>query len=242
MVGKRRRGEGRRRFWLLAVVIAAVVLASGSLIAYNMLSRGSCGYLGARGVEVYLDRSSSLLPNYSLATVGPKAARYEVYIFYDLYCPFCAWEFYESLGILVGYAGEGKVKLYFVDTVLHSGALESHGLLRSLVGSNGLYLEALYRAACELHVRGYSPDPAFMRKVFEELNVTVDELRAGREAVEARRITEAAVSLLAGILGSQYYVGTPTIVIYDVEQRRIVDVVLGRVEAREIELRLRQLP
>jgi len=246
MVGKRRRGEGRRRFWLLAVVIAAVVLASGGLIAYNMLSRGSCSYLEAWGVEVYLDRSSSLLPNYSLATVGPKTARYEVYVFYDLYCPYCAWELYESLGILVGYAEEGKVKLYFVDTVLHTvlhrEALESHGLLRSLVGSNGLYLEALYRAACELHVKRNNPDPAFMRKVFRELNVTVDERRAEREAVEARRVTEAAVSLLAGILGSQRYVGTPTIVIYDVEQRRIVDVIPGRVEAREIELRLRQLP
>jgi len=238
MASRRRRGEGRRRFWLLAAIIAAVVLASGGLIAYNMLSRGSCSYLGAWGVKVYFDRSSSLLPNYSLATVGPKAARYEVYVFYDLYCPYCAWEFYESLGILVGYAEEGKIKLYFVDTVLHREALESHGLLRSLVGSNGLYLEALYRAACELHVKRNNPDSAFMRKVFRELNVTVDGLRAGREAVEARRVTEAAVSLLTIMLGRA---GTPVIVIYDAEQHRIADVVIGRVEVGEIELRLRQL-
>lgn len=242
MRGRRRKSERGGRLWLIIGIGVLVILVSGGLIAYNILSRETCGYLGVGGVEVYFDSSSKLLPNMSLVAVGPRVARYEVYVFYDLYCPYCAWELYESLGILLSYARDGKIKLYFVDTILHPEALEPHGLLRATVGFDSIFLEALYKASCQLHVNRVLPDASFMRRVLSEFNVSTDDKRVRDEAGVAQRISGEAVQLLATITGNPAYVGTPTIVVYDVEFGRIVNLVPGRVEPGKLDSLLRSLP
>jgi hypothetical protein len=241
---RRKDGGGRRFLLLLAGIVVLVVFVSGGLIAYNMLS-GRCdlGVLeGFGGVRVYFDERSSLLPNLSLVAVGPERARYEVYVFYDLYCPFCAWEFYESLPILLGYSSSGKVKLYMVDTILHREARESHGLLRSAVGSNASYLKALYLASCRLHVNGRVPDASYMRDVLGKLNVTVSDNVVRIEIAKAQQVTDGALRLLATLYGSPAYVGTPTIVVYDSEFREVRVFLPGRVEPERIDFALRTLP
>jgi Protein-disulfide isomerase len=241
----KRRKDGWRRFYLfVAGAFVLVVLVSGGLIAYNMLS-GRCDLSVLEGfseVNVYFDERSSLLPNLSLVALGPERARYEVYVFYDLYCPYCAWEFYESLQVLLGYAVSGKVKLYMVDTILHPEAMRSHGLLRGTVGQGDSYLKALYLASCRLHLAGRSPDASYMRDALSELNATVPDERVAVEEARARQVTDVALRLLAMLHGNPAYVGTPTIVVYDVEFGEVRMILPGRVEPERIDFALRTLP
>jgi hypothetical protein len=237
-------GDRGRLVWLLAGIAFIVVVVSGSLIAYNMLS-SKCNVRDVEGfsdIIVGFDERSSLLPNLSLVALGPERARYEVYVFYDLYCPFCAWEFYESLPILLSYANSGKVKLYMVDTILHGEARESHGLLRGSVDFKGTFIKALYISSCRLHVEGKVPDPSYMRGVLSRLNITIPEDRVRVEVAKAQQITRAALNLLTSLYGDPRYVGTPTIVVYDVEFREVKAILPGRVEPGRIDLTLKSLP
>ncbi len=240
---RRRGGDRRKPLWLIAVALVSIVVVSGGLIAYDVLYSKKCdvGAVGALSdISVRFDGRSSLLPNLSLIAVGPDTARYEVYLFYDLYCPYCAWEFYESLHILLGYARSGKVKIYFVDTILHSEARESHGLLRSSVDFNGSFIKALYLASCRLHVEGRVPDAGYMKSLLGELNITVPSDRVQAETAKAQQITREALRILLELQRSPY-VGTPTIVVYDVESRR-AEIIQGRVEPERIDLLLKSLP
>jgi len=252
--GKRRRrggSGGRRSLYLLVggLFVLGSLLVSGVLIAYNELrGRGLAGRCdlpvleGFGGVRAYFDTGSSLLPNLSLVALGPERARYEVYVFYDLYCPYCAWEFYESLHLLLGYAVSGKVKLYMVDTILHREAVRSHGILRASVGHGDAYLKALYLASCRLHLDGRDPDAVYMEGVMRELNVALAGDRVSAEEAKAVQVTRAAVDLLARLRGGLERVGTPTIVVYDSEPGEVKEVVFGRVPPETLDSTLRSLP
>ncbi len=94
--------------------------------------------LGARGLDLYGVEP----PGDDYPAIGPANAPVKLYIFEDLWCPYCALFYNNTFGLLAEYAKEGRLRVYAVDFLIHPEAGELHSLLRCiyrLTGDGELY-------------------------------------------------------------------------------------------------------
>ncbi|MCE4603140.1 MAG: thioredoxin domain-containing protein [Desulfurococcales archaeon] len=198
-----------------AFSILLVILMAGSAIM--MLANGALGGGGSSNVKVkpveapeggiVMDTGSRLFPNIPVPAVGPADARLQIYIFYSMFCPFCANEILNNLDYYLQLTSEGIARVYFVDFP-QQGAQELHAVLRCLAKNDGPFLEAmtsLYRILAEDKTLPTMDD---MKKFLEERGITLDQACIEEELQDVARI--------ASISYRTYDIrGTPTIVVYD---------------------------
>jgi len=99
------------------------------------------GIIGSRGVEL------SEMPRLALRdypAIGSSNAPLRLYIFEDYYCPYCARLYHDDYDLMMRYIDKDKLRVYFVDLIVHIDALQLHSLtkcLYNITGNATLYAE-----------------------------------------------------------------------------------------------------
>ncbi|MEB3779384.1 MAG: thioredoxin domain-containing protein [Desulfurococcales archaeon] len=164
--------------------------------------------------EVRMDSNTRLLGGYPVVVVGPKDAKLELYVFYDLYCPYCAREFTESLDYMISLTERG-VKLVFVDTVVHPEAVDMHAELRCVAASGGPYVEILKDLYASFVEEGKPPSMELLKQLESKYGYKGHSSGdcTKKEKFNAVSMTQYAIQQLG-------VPGTPTKVIYNLEKNK----------------------
>jgi protein-disulfide isomerase len=168
-------------------------------------------------VPARLEVDDGLLKGMQVIALGPENASLYIYIFYDVYCPYCGMEMTESYKYFEYLAQEYKVIL--ADFLIHESGLESHALLRCAAGQGAPLLEVLDWWYSNI-LKGKDPGADGLRsQLSKSWEVNVDQLCVDSEKDKVLEVTQAAAQL--GVRG------TPTLVVYDAKNGRVVDAVVG---------------
>jgi len=208
---------------LLLVVIGAssFMIMSNSTNGVKPATNVATGKANSNGgkesesqYKVWMDANTRLLGGYPLVVVGPRDAKLELYIFYDLHCPYCAREFTESLDYMLSLTNRG-VKLIFVDTVIHPEALDMHAELRCVALNGGPFIEILKDLYADFVKEGKPPSMDVLKQLESKYGYkgpsSSDCFK--KEKYNAASMTQYAIQQL-GIPG------TPTKVIYNLERNK----------------------
>ncbi|MET1101676.1 MAG: thioredoxin domain-containing protein [Pyrodictiaceae archaeon] len=90
-------------------------------IAFNVL--------GVQAVDFYKDLNSIPIT----ASIGSKKAMVKLYIFEDVWCPYCAKFYLNGEKTILSFINEGKLEYNIVDFIVHRDATEIHALLRCML-------------------------------------------------------------------------------------------------------------
>jgi len=213
---------------LVTLIIAALVLASAAG-GYALLSkRGEASQQAPTGgsqettegvgpVPARLEVDDGLLKGREVIALGPEEADLYIYIFYDVYCPYCGMEMTESYKYFEYLAKEYKVIL--ADFLIHESGLEGHALLRCAASQGAPVLEVLAWWYSNI-LKGKDPGVDGLRSQLSKVwGVNVDQSCVDSEKDKVLEVTQAAAQL--GVRG------TPTLVVYDARDGRVVDAVVG---------------
>ncbi|MEM2420734.1 MAG: thioredoxin domain-containing protein [Acidilobaceae archaeon] len=236
--GKGKKSRESNSYKLLVFLVVLAFIVSSIFIVFNVLGRRGVEYPDFSGFHVYFDSNTSLFKGFKVPVVGSSKARYDVYIFHDLYCSFCAREMVESLGLIVNSVSDGKIRVAFIDFTVHASqypeVIRSHALLRSTIDTDSLFLSLMYKAYYRLYSENKFPDPGFLSSLLNQSNLRVNESIVNEESSIVSALYRVSLSL--GVRG------TPTIIIYDREFNTILNVIEGYQGKDLIERILRGLP
>ncbi len=207
---------------LLLIVIGAssFMLISKPSISGNQASEptvqtGSSGEQGYQDkYEIRMDSNTRLLGGYPAIVIGPKDAKLELYIFYDLYCPYCARDFTESLDYMMSLTERG-VKLVFVDTVVHPEAVDMHAELRCVAFSGGPYIELLKDLYASFVEKDEPPSMEFLKQLESKYGY---KGHSSNDCVKKEKYN--VVSMTQYAIQQLGVPGTPTKVIYNLEKNK----------------------
>jgi Protein-disulfide isomerase len=125
------------RFWALIAVVVAVFAAIVASVLYPVLSRPPLS-----------------IPPWALSFGNPDAS-VTVIEFYDLHCPYCAMAHAQLDPLYRQLIAEGKLRLVFIDLIVHPDALVAHQYLHCAYRQLG---DRTYDLLTELY-RVYLEDP-----------------------------------------------------------------------------------
>ncbi|GEM_PF-2062700 len=162
-------------------------------------------YLGARGVQ-------TRVPPPKLLEEGPVLggeAQAELYILEDYWCPFCARLYKEAGGELERLVKEGKLRIHFVDLIIHPEVVRLHALAECLYNKTGdgwKYYEMtsrLYQMLSAGKEPQFSDALAVARQVYGD--------KAVEEALPCVNETAKRIEERTAALGKLGFSATPTL-------------------------------
>ena len=172
---------------------------------------------GVGPVPARLEVDDGLLKGSQVIALGPEDADLYIYIFYDVYCPYCGMEMTESYKYFEYLAQEYKVIL--ADFLIHESGLESHAVLRCAAGQGAPVLEVLAWWYSNI-LKGKDPGMDGLKsQLSDKWGVNVDQSCVDAEKDKVLEVTQVAAQL--GVRG------TPTMVVYDAKNGKVVDAVVG---------------
>ena len=195
-------------------ILLIVLMLAGVLVGVLGLFGGKQGNdsggansveLDTEGVTVYIDNTTELFDGIPLVAMGPRDSDKVIYIFYDVWCPYCAKEFSESGDLFLDYAKNG-VKIVFVDFLVHEQALDLHAALRCIAEDGGPYYEILVDLYKIYEETGKTPTMQDLQNLLDKYNVKLD----GNCTDKWKDEIAASTSISYYRYGIQ---GTPTIVV-----------------------------
>lgn len=201
---------------LVALGASSILIMGGDRNVVNAPLSTSTAPAGSGGLEgsfkVSIDANTRLLPGYPVIAIGPDNSKIDLYIFYDLECPFCAREFAESLGYVLNLTSEG-VRVLFVDFVVHPSAVDMHAYMRCMAIHGGPYVEVLRDAYNRFAEQSKPPTLDYLKKLASNYGYkgSPDSQCLSKEKYNAVSMTQYAMQQLG-------VPGTPTKVIYDRER------------------------
>ncbi len=212
---------------VMGVMLLFIVVVASSFIIMSKSSSGEEPTTGAsRGGEpatisqqaqgqyrVRIDTNTRLLAGYPAIVIGPRDAKLELYVFYDLECPYCAREFTESLDYMVSLTEKG-IKLVFADMVVHPQAVDMHAELRCIAANGGPYVEVLKDLYTRFIDKGEPPTMDYLKQLEAKYGYSA----ANGDCVKKEKYN--AVSMTQYAVQQLGIPGTPTKVIYDLEKNK----------------------
>ncbi|GAB6148095.1 DsbA family protein [Stetteria hydrogenophila] len=210
-------GAPKARVLAALLLLAAAVAGGYALLSTRGGGGGPATAPPSDGVPARLEVDDGLLGGASVVALGPGDSSIRVYLFYDMYCPYCALEITESYRYLESLAG--KYTVILAGLPVHRESIEPQAVVRCAAGKGAPVLEVLNWWYSSL-LNGTDPGAeGLARMLSEKWGVDVGGSCVSAEEDNVLKVARAALS--AGVEA------TPTVVVYDAAGGRVLGKLVG---------------